>query len=181
MEQWFKTSEFRSWLKSERAANGGRFIVLQSITQSREIRDGQWAWLESWIPHYSGSALECAFLCCLLNACSELLCLFVCQRRCISVYTSCADQCQSLDNHQLHEGSRGGDSAPRHGLLQHLKPGILRFDTVCLSVLLAALWLSLLPFVRCLFNFVKLGSKVSNSRQRQIVFLQGYSVDLKND
>lgn len=110
-----------------------RFIVLQYITQSPEIWDRHCAWLESWIPKrlcHSGSTLF--FVIPLSPVClqpSMPFCLSPCQS--IFVYTSWTDQRLSQDNHQLHKESHGGDSRLHDGLLQHFKPYVLGFDTVC--------------------------------------------------
>lgn len=87
-------------------------------------------------------------------------CVSLCQS--IFVYTSYTDQCQSQDNQQLHEESRSSDSRLHDGWLQHFKPCVLGFDTLCSGMFLGALWFSLLGILCPLFLLRK---KISSSPQ----------------
>lgn len=131
-----------------------RFIVLQYITQSPEIWDRHCAWLESWIPErlcHSGSTL--LFVIPLSPARlqpSVPVCLSLCQS--IFLYTLPAltnAGAKTTTNYTKKAAVVTADSMMVS--LQHFKPCVLGFGTVCSGMFLGALWLTLLGVcVQCI-------------------------------
>lgn len=135
----------------------------ESCSQSLNLLKYETDTVPDWNPEFLNACVAqsgSTFLF-VIPLCSPPCRLFVTLPKHFSVYTSCADQRRGQRNHQLHKESRGGDSGLHDGLLQHFKPCVLGFDTVCSGM---PCGLACLDFVSSAFSCFQqtLGGEISN-------------------
>lgn len=159
MVEWMKASRLLSSTTHSQSGMRANSSASSSCSLSLNLLEYETETVPDWNPEFLNAcitqeALRSVWSCCLP---AMPACLSLCQS--IFVYT---DQCQSQDNQQLHEESRGSDSRLHDGWLQHFKPCVLGFDTVCSGMFPGALWFSLLGILCPLFLLRK---KISSSPQ----------------